>query len=166
MSGFGLKLQVAAASLGVALIAIPLSLAWAQETAYEVRGCGVNEASVIDKAGDMTIATSVTRGNSDFLRPGMPPIKFTYECRSVSHFSKAGAEFANRCTFVDPDGDRLVGASQGTPQGWQWRYLGGTGKWEGISGGGPSVPDGAYARMSPSVAGSCFKATGTYTLKK
>lgn len=58
----------------------------------------------------------------------MPPIKFTYECRAVSHFSKAGAEFANRCTFVDPDV--------------------------------------AYARMSPSVGGSCYKATGTYTLKK
>lgn len=154
-----------AAAAGL-LAAVPLSLAWAQETAYEVRGCGVNEASVFDKAGDVAIATSVTRGNSDFARPGMPGIKFTYECRSVLHFSKAGAEFANRCTFVDPDGDRLVGMSNGTPKGWQWRYLGGTGKWEGITGGGPGVPDGAYARMSPSVAGSCFKATGTYTLKK
>jgi len=164
MSGYKVKLYLTGVSLLLALA--PQGSAWAQETAYEVRGCGVNEASVIDKAGDMTIATSITRGNSDFLRPGMPAIKFTYECRAVVHFSKAGAEFSNRCTFVDPDGDRLVGASNGTPKGWQWRYLGGTGKWEGISGGGPGVPDGAYARMSPSVAGSCYKATGTYTLQK
>lgn len=151
----------------VAILALaPLNTAWAQETAYEVRGCGVNEASVIDKAGDMTIASSLTRGNADLTRPGMPAVKFTYECRAVSHFSKAGAEFTNRCTFVDPDGDRLVGASNGTAKGWQWRYLGGTGKWEGITGGGPGVPDSAYARISPSVTGSCYKATGTYTLKK
>jgi hypothetical protein len=151
----------------VAILALaPLNTAWAQETTYEVRGYGVNEASVIDKAGDMTTASSQTRGNADLTRPGMPAVKFTYECRAVSHFSKAGAEFTNRCTFVDPDGDRLVGASNGTQKGWQWRYLGGTGKWEGITGGGPGVPDGAYARVSSSVAGSCCKATGTYTLKK
>jgi len=160
------RLALLALSAGAILALVPEDCAWAQETAYEVRGCGVNEASVFDKAGDMTIATSVTRGNADFLRPSMPAIKFTYECRAVLNFSKAGAEFTNRCTFVDPDGDRLVGASNGTPKGWQWRYLGGTGKWEGISGGGPGVPDVAYARMSPSVAGSCYKATGTYTLKK
>jgi len=164
MSRFTLKLYLTGVGLSLALA--PQGSAWAQETAYEVRGCGVNEASLIDKAGDMTIASSVTRGNADFLRPGMPAIKFTYEYRAVAHFSKAGAEFTNRCTFVDPDGDRLVGASNGTPKGWQWRYLGGTGKWEGISGGGPGAPDGAYARMSPSVAGSCYKATGNYTLKK
>lgn len=160
------RLVLYAISAGAVLALVPQNSAWAQETAYEVRGCGVNEASVIDKAGDMTIASSQTRGNADFTSPGMPPVKFTYECRAVLHFSKAGAEFSNRCTFVDPDGDRLVGASNGTPKGWQWRYLGGTGKWEGITGGGPGVPDGTYARMSPSVAGSCYKATGTYTLKK
>ena len=155
-------------SVGAAAIfaLTPQEFAWAQETTYEVRGCGVNEASVIDKAGDMTIASSQTRGNADLTRPGMPAVKFTYECRSVVNFSKEGAEFSNRCTFVDPDGDRLVGASNGTPKEWQWRYLGGTGKWTGITGGGPGVPDGAYARMSPSVTGSCYKATGTYTIKK
>ena len=155
-------------SVGAAAIfaLTPQEFAWAQETTYEVRGCGVNEASVIDKAGDMTIASSQTRGNADLTRPGMPAVKFTYECRSVMNFSKEGAEFSNRCTFVDPDGDRLVGASNGTPKEWQWRYLGGTGKWTGIIGGGPGVPDGAYARMSPSVTGSCYKATGTYTIKK
>ena len=155
-------------SVGAAAIfaLTPQEFAWAQETTYEVRGCGVNEASVIDKAGDMTIASSQTRGNADLTRPGMPAVKFTYECRSVVNFSKEGAEFSNRCTFVDPDGERLVGASNGTPKEWQWRYLGGTGKWTGITGGGPGVPDGAYARMSPSVTGSCYKATGTYTIKK
>jgi hypothetical protein len=164
MSRFKLKLTLT--GFGLLLAVAPQGFAWAQEIAYESRGCGVNETSVIDKAGDMTIATSVTRGNADLSRPGMPAIKFTYECRAVSHFSKTGAEFAGRCAFVDPDGDRQLGAYQGTPKEWQWRYLGGTGKWDGITGGGPSVPDGAYARMSPSVAGSCYKATGTYTLKK
>jgi hypothetical protein len=164
MSRFKKKLYLT--SVGLSLAIATQGSAWAQEIAYESRGCGVNEASVIDKAGDMTIATSYTRGNADLSRPGMPAVKFTYECRAVSNFSKDGAEFAGRCTFVDSDGDRQVGAYQGTPKGWQWRYLGGTGKWEGITGGGPSVPDGAYARMSPSVTGSCYKATGTYTLKK
>jgi len=65
MSRFKLKLSLTGVGLSVALA--PQGSGWAQEIAYEVRGCGVNEASVIDKAGDMTIATSVTRGNSDFL---------------------------------------------------------------------------------------------------
>ncbi len=153
----------AVAGLTAALAFAP---ALAQDTPYDVRGCGVTEVTPIDKAGDLTIATSLVRGNSDLARPGMAPVKFTYECRGVMHFSKTGAEFQNRCTFVDPDGDRLVGVSSGTPKGWDWRYLGGTGKWDGITGGGPGVPDGAYARVSASVSGSCWRATGTYALKK
>lgn len=109
------RLVFYAISAGAFFTLTPRYSAWAQDTAYEVRGCGVTEASMIDKAGDLALASSVTRGNADFMRPGMPAIKFTYECRAVSHFSKAGAEFTNRCTFVDPDGDRLVGASNGTP---------------------------------------------------
>jgi hypothetical protein len=121
---------------------------------------------VIDKAGNVAILQSVTRGVVNAAKPGGPFDKTTYECRAVLNASPAGAEFNNRCVFVDTDGHKTVGASTGTPKGWQWKFLGGSGKWEGISGGGPGEPDVAHARLSPSVTGACWRAKGTYTLKK
>lgn len=154
-----------AVRIGLVLIVAPYS-AVAQEVAYELRGCGAAESTVIDRAGDMLITQGVSRGVVDSIPPGGPFDKTIYECRSLAHASKEGVEFANRCVFVDADGHKTLGMSVGTPRGWQWKFLGGTGKWEGISGGGPGAPDSAYARLSPAVTGSCFRAKGTYSLKK
>jgi hypothetical protein len=153
-----------------ASIAMLLSLfahpAAAQEGSYDIKGCGTSEATVIDKVGDVVILQSVTRGMVDSATPGAAFDKTTYECRAVLNASPAGAEFNNRCVFVDKDGHKTVGASAGTPKGWQWKFIGGTGKWEGITGGGASQPDVAYARFSPSVTGSCWRSKGTFTVKK
>jgi hypothetical protein len=154
-----------AASIGILFSLLPYP-AGAQEATYDIRGCGMQESSLIDKVGDVVIMQTVTRGLVDSISPGAAFDKTTYECRAVVNASPAGVEFNNRCVFVDKDGHKTVGASAGTPKGWQWKFIGGSGKWEGISGGGPGVPETAYARLSSAVTGSCWRSKGTYSLKK
>ena len=126
--------------LVVALLACAPQFSLAQERAYEIKVCSTSESTVIDKT--------------------------TFECRGVTNASKAGVDYNNRCTFIDADGHKVVGATVGTAQGWTWKFLGGTGKWEGIEGGGTGKSIAQYPRLSPTVSAGCGLAKGTYTLKK
>jgi hypothetical protein len=153
-----------AGSIGVVLLAA-LPAVQAQEVAYEIRGCGTAENTVIDRAGDVTVLQGMSRGVADSIPAGGPFDKTTYECRSLTTVSKQGAEFSNRCVFVDRDGHKALGTSVGTGKGWEWKFLAGTGKWEGITGGGPGVPETAYARYSPAVSGGCYRAKGSFLIK-
>jgi hypothetical protein len=147
-------------------LALPVPSALAQEVPYSIRGCGVAETTLVDRLGDLSVLQTLTRGVADSIPAGAAFDKTTYECRSVSHASKEGVEFTNRCVFVDADGHKFVGMSSGTPAAWQWTFLGGTGKWEGIAGRGTSAPDTRYPRLSQAVAGGCFRSQGSFSLKK
>lgn len=146
--------------------AIACAPVFAQEQSYEIKVCSATEVTVIDRARDTTILASVSRGIADSVKPGGAFDKTTFECRGVTNASKTGVDYNSRCTFVDADGDRVVGATAGHAKGWSWKFLGGTGKWEGIQGGGTGRSIGAYPRLSPSVSAGCGLATGTFSIKK
>jgi len=147
------------------LIGAPLA-AQAQSIPYDLKLCNTSEATIIDSAGGTTILATHGRGLSDSMTPGGAFDNQTYECRSVANASKAGVEFAGRCTFVDMDGHKALGAFLGNPKGWTWTFLSGTGKYEGIEGGGTTKPLKQYPRLSPAVNAACAHATGTYTIRK
>jgi len=140
--------------------------AFAQEQSYDLKICSTVERSVIDRAGDMILLSTVSRGMSDSIKPGGPFDKMTYECRAVVDASKAGFSYASRCAFVDKNGDKVIAASVGTQEGWKSTILGGTGKWEGIQGGGTGKGMARYPQLSPTVSASCGHSTGTFSLKK
>jgi hypothetical protein len=151
------RLAVAAIS---AVCAAPIAYA---QTPIEMKGCLVTESSVIDKVGEVTIGTNVTRGHTDVT--GGPSDKMTHDCRVVWSASKAGVEFTNRCVNIDKDGDKTITMASGTPQSFQWKYLSGSGKFLGIAGGGTAEIVTPYPR-SPSVSASCWQGRGTYTLAR
>jgi hypothetical protein len=113
---------------------------------YDIKGCGITEATVVDKVGEMATGQNITRGFVESLQPGGPFDKTSYQCRSIWHSAAGGVEFTSRCTFMDSDGNKLIGTSAGTPKGWQWPFVGGSGKWSGITGGGPGEPMTQYPR--------------------
>lgn len=145
------------------LVAAAISAAWAADTAIELKGCWANEATVLDKVGELTVGMNVSRGTMDFT--GAPADKMTHDCRGLWVASKAGLEFTNRCVNVDKDGDKHVTMSTGTPQSFQWKFLSGSGKYQGISGGGTAETVTRYPRAA-SVSASCWQGRGTYTLNR
>lgn len=142
------------------------AIALAQQTSYDLKLCNISETTVIDSAGGTSILAMHGRGISDSMTPGGAFDNQTYECRSVANASKSGVEFTGRCTFVDMDGHKALGAFSGNPKGWTWKFLSGTGKYEGIEGGGTTKPLRQYPRLSPAVGGACSHATGSYTIRK
>lgn len=142
------------------------AIALAQQASYDLKLCNTSETTVIDSAGGTTILAMHARGLSDSMTPGGAFDNQTYECRSVANASKTGVEFTGRCTFVDMDGHKALGAFSGNPKGWTWKFLSGTGKYEGIEGGGTTKPLKQYPRLSPAVGGACAHATGSYAIKK
>ena len=151
--------------IAIAISCAPLAVL-AESGTYDLKLCSVSESTVIDRAGDMTILAVHVRGISDSNPAGGPFDKNTYECRQLVSAAKAAVEFTGRCTFIDKDGHKALGSYSGSPAGWTWKFLAGTGKWEGIEGGGPTKSLGQYPRLSPAVGAACAHATGTYTLKK
>ena len=68
--------------------------------------------------------------------------------------------------YMDPSGDFLVVEVSQVGMERDWKYLYGTGKWKGVTGGGKAFP---FTKGKPITAGtmqSCIKITGTYEIKK
>ncbi|HET9412905.1 MAG TPA: hypothetical protein VFO74_02140 [Pseudolabrys sp.] len=160
-----MKLRVALAGSFIGL-ACPTG-AWAQEIPVALKGCFSSETTIIDKAGDVVFGMTVTRGVTDKTAgPASFPDKMMHDCRAVFTASKAGFEFTNRCNFVDDAGDKILSASSGTRDSFQWKWVAGTGKFEGITGGGTAKIDALYPRANPTVSGGCWSGKGTYSIKK
>lgn len=155
-----IKLEMLAASFAGLGLASP---GWSAETPVDMKGCLVTESSVLDKVGEVTIGINVTRGNIDVT--GGLADKFTHDCRVVWSASKAGVEFTNRCVNTDKDGDKTITMANGTPKSFQWKYLSGSGKFAGISGGGTAEITTRYPRGG-NVSASCWQGRGTYTLAR
>ena len=152
--------QILAMALGVACAA---PAAWAADTPIEMSGCYTTDADVLAKVGDVTAGTTVSRGYMDI--KGGPTDRMTHECRVVWSASKAGLEFTNRCVNVDKDGDKTISMSNGKPKSYQWMFLSGTGKYQGITGSGTAEVTKHYPR-SGAVAVACWEGRGTYTLNR
>jgi hypothetical protein len=142
------------------------SLTWAQEIPIEMKGCYSSETTIIDRAGDVIIGMNIVRGVTDNTGPGSFPAKTMHDCRVVFTASKAGVEFSNRCNFVDAQGDKILSVSNGTPDAYQWKWVAGTGKFEGITGSGTGKTDAVYPRANPTISGACWSGKGTYSIKK
>jgi hypothetical protein len=155
------KLQIAC------FIGLSFSLtAWAQEIPVELKGCLTTETTIIDRAGDVVIGMNVTRGVTDRVGPGPFPDKTSHDCRVVFTAAPAGVEFSNRCNFVDAQGDKIISVANGTRDSFQWTWIAGTGKFQGITGSGTAKIDANYPRASPTISGSCWSGKGSYSIKK
>ena len=68
--------------------------------------------------------------------------------------------------FVDAAGDKILSATSGTRDSFQWKWVAGTGKFEGITGSDTGKIDAVYPRANPAVSGGGWSGKGTYSIKK
>ena len=141
---------------------------FAVDVNYTLRGCSFIENTVLGTSGGTTIGYSRSRGASQSVPPGNPDSfdGMSYDCLSVWDAKKAGVSFSGRCTFVGSGEDSFVGAFEPSPGGWTWRFISGSGKWAGITGGGESRITKQHANLSPSSKTNCWEGEGTYSLTK
>ncbi len=71
------------------------------------------------------------------------------------------------CEYLDADGDRFIASWSVTAPGQgEWRFVDGTGKFEGIAGEGTYQSVGAFPSFEPREQLSCIETTGTYSLSR
>jgi hypothetical protein len=68
--------------------------------------------------------------------------------------------------YMDPSGDFFIVDISQVGSERDWKFIYGTGKWKGVSGGGKAVYITRGKPITPGTTQSCFKITGTYELKK
>jgi hypothetical protein len=68
--------------------------------------------------------------------------------------------------YLDPSGEFCVIEVSQVGMDRDWKYLYGTGKWKGVTGGGKAFPFTKGKPVSPGTSQGCVKITGTYELKK
>jgi hypothetical protein len=127
--------------------------------------------------GDATVITTVSspelaiwsveaRGiNLDNL-PSKAFDQMTYH--SVGVFKADGGKITGTLysKYMDPSGDLFVVEVFQVGMERDWKYLYGTGKWKGVTGGGKAIPYTKGKPVAPNTNQNCTKITGTYEIKK
>ena len=97
----------------------------------------VSETSV-KLADGRTVKRQVLRGTAIADNPNTPLSNASQDCMFTTVASADGKTFSSGgyCDGLDADGDVYWAYGGATEKGGKWSYLGGTGKFEGLTGGG------------------------------
>jgi hypothetical protein len=128
--------------------------------------CGDAKTTTIVSGQDLTIMGVEARGiNIDNLASKTFD-NMTYH--TVAVFKVEGGKMTGTLysKYLDPNGDVAVVEISQVGMERDWKFLYGTGKWKGVTGGGKAIPFTKGQPISPGTIQNCTKITGTYELKK
>jgi hypothetical protein len=158
---------LAAAAVGIALAACLLSITPASAAEeYDITVCGASTITTLSSSAEVTILAIDTKGIAVSNQPKKAFDNTTYHGVSLVRIAagqRVGTTFAR---FLDADGDAVVGETTIAPTEMTWRFLEGSGKWKGITGGGKTWPITNAKPILPGTAQACARATGTYEIRK
>lgn len=93
-----------------------------------------------------------------------PADALSLECvGSFTYRNKVGKHLGY-CVYQTAGGDKIFGSDSRGPQGYTWEILGGTGKFEGITGSGTAEIVGALLPIRPGTMQGCRRLIGNYKL--
>jgi hypothetical protein len=128
--------------------------------------CGDGKTPIIISSQELTIMGYEAKGiNIDNL-PSKTFDNMTFHSVGVFKVESGKMTGTLYCKYMDPNGDFLVVEITQVGMERDWKYLYGTGKWKGITGGGKAIPFTKGKPISPGTLQGCTKITGTYELKK
>ena len=152
----GLAVCVATALTGAAAVA---------DSSFESQGIGIGVNASVDHPidGDVTMVMSSSIFEAmTFNDPKYPLNGAIGECFGPIKINAGNIASDGYCTFDDPSGDHYVGtwtvrdlADDGVMEG-DWSVLGGSGKWDGASGGGTFLymPNDETGRFETTLTGA------------
>ena len=108
---------------------------------YELKGASTwNPVSVdtVELADGRTMTRQVLNGTAIAENPDTPLSRMSQDCMFTTVTAADGKSFSTGgyCDGVDTDGDVYWAVGTATEKGGTWHYIGGTGKFEGLEGGG------------------------------
>lgn len=159
----------AAAIVGLALVHTPAAgeaAELAKSGSYDVTNCWAGTSNVIVHSKAHIALSFMLTGTSRTNKPGGPFGKMSHQCVGLVRVLKGTVTGDYTCENVDADGDKMLvrGMRPGNPGG-EWTFINGTGKYAGITGGGPYKYLGRFPTVRKGHFQGCLRATGTYKLK-
>lgn len=148
---------------GAALAAL-VGSAFAQQS-YESTTCRAGTVTVLAQADKIFVWQLDHRGVT--LSPGGPFDGFTQRCIGTVANVEGKIAANGWCRNVDPktgDWTLIDWTGSDKPGHGTFSYRQGTGKWQGITGGGTYEPVGATKPVEPGTYQNCNRAKGTFKL--
>jgi len=108
---------------------------------YELKGRSTwspESTSTMTLADGRTVTRQVLKGTAIADDPSTPLSLASQDCMFTTVTAADGKSFNSGgfCDGVDKDGDVYWAVGTSTQNGGEWHYIGGTGKFEGLEGGG------------------------------
>lgn len=144
-------------SMFIGAFVLPIA-ADAADVKYEISGCSHNEGTIIGQTEGVMLGATEVNGNYESNVYG----NGGYRCRNVFTVVGKTVEFTGVCRFTDGKGNDTFGRYVGSNGTWDWKFLGGTGSFAGISGGGPGKNLKQFPGAKPGTSFACWDATGTH----
>jgi hypothetical protein len=150
--------------VGVALF-MTSSVAQAQQP-IDMMSCGDSTVTTIVASEEITIMGIEAKGiNLDNLASKVYD-NMTYHTVGVVKIDHGEVTGTMYSKYMEPSGDFAVVEISQVGMERDWKYLYGTGKWKGVTGGGKAYPFTKGKPITPGTSQGCTKITGTYELKK
>jgi len=128
--------------------------------------CGDGKTTTIVSGQELTIMGYEAKGiNIDNLGSKIFD-NMTFHSVGVFKMESGKMTGTSYSKYMDPSGDIVVVEISQVGMERDWRFLYGTGKWKGITGGGKAISFTKGKPISPGTLQSCSKITGSYELKK
>ena len=142
-----------------------VSFVWA-ETPFDITACFSGERTVVAKAPELRVEGSVTKGTWLSNHANKALNNMTSICAGILKFESGKVSGKAYCKTMDADGDFII--MENTLEGSEiiFKFLQGTGKWNGIKGEGKGKVLMKARPITPDSIQSCLRVTGSFELPK
>jgi hypothetical protein len=146
------------------MIGLILAIPFVEAGEYDLTQCFSGTMTPIISGEKLTIFIFEHKGIVRSNNPDKVFDNYTFHC--VGIFRMVGEEIVQigNCKYQSPDGSTYVGEFTGSQQEGTWKFIYGTGKNEGIQGGGPWKSITGGKPIAPGTFQGCNQAIGTFTL--
>jgi len=139
---------------------------FAKAEEYDITQCYSGTVTPMISGDKITILTFEHRGIATSNHPDKVFDNNTFHCIGIIRIVGKDIVQIGNCKYQSPDGSINVGEFTGNQREGTWKYIYGTGKYEGIEGGGPWKIQTHGKPIAPGTFQNCNRATGKFNLKK
>jgi hypothetical protein len=152
--------------LATALLVIFLLITIAQaDEPYDLTMCSAGQGSTLLASKELVLYNYQVDGMTMSNHENKKFHGMSYRCIGTNKIENGSLQGIVYCKYMDADGDLIVGEGKRTGKEGTWKFLYGTGKWQGITGGGPiGVTVASGKPIAEGTMQICQRAKGTFNL--
>lgn len=134
------------------------------EEPYDLTSCWSGDVTMLSASKDLVILSFDIKGVSHSNHENKAFDNHSFHMVGINKIEAGNRSGTSYAKYLSPEGDIVFGEIQTVGDKQTWKFLFGTGKWEGITGGGKTEPITNAKPIKEGTIQGCARATGTYQL--